>query len=82
MSEMPNLELWQSATTYLREDGTIRLSFYNYAKAPADEYTNSTCVSSVDIMVQNIQAYEELVADLANKVERLKAKAAEIAEVA
>lgn len=82
MSEMPNLELWQSATVFMREDGTIRMSFYNYAKPPTATYTESTCVSSVDIMVQNLEAYEELVADLTYKVEQLKAKAAEVAEVA
>lgn len=82
MSEMSNLEVWQSATVYLRDNGTIRLSFYNYAKAPADNYTDSTCVSSTDILVQSIEAYEELVQDLTHEVARLKAKAAEVAEVA
>jgi hypothetical protein len=82
MSEMPNLEVWQSATVYLRDNGTIRMSFYSYAKAPEANYTDSTCVNSVDIMVQSIEAYEELVADLSEKVAHLKAKAAELTEVA
>jgi hypothetical protein len=82
MSEMPDLELWQSATVFMRENGTIRMSFYSYAKTPNANYTESTCVNSVDIMVQNLEAYEELVADLTYKVEQLKAKAAEVSEVA
>lgn len=82
MSEMPNLELWQSATVHLRENGTIRMSFYSYAKTPDATYTESTCVGSTDIMVGSIEDYEELVKDLTHEIARLKAKAAEVAEVA
>lgn len=82
MAEMPNLELWQSATVYLRDNGTIRLSIYNYAKTPEGDYTDSTCVGSTDILVQSIEAYEEFVGYLTEQVAKLKAKAAELAEVA
>lgn len=82
MSEMPNLQMWQSTTVHLRDNGTVRLSIYNYAKAPEGNYTESTCVSSTDIIVQSIEDYEELVKDLTHEIGRLKAKAAELAEVA
>lgn len=82
MSEMPNLQMWQSTTVHLRDNGTVRVSIYNYVKAPDANYTESTCVGSTDILVQSIEDYEELVKDLTHEIGRLKAKAAELAEVA
>ena len=82
MSEMPNLEIWNSTYAHLREkENQVRLSIRTFIKNYGDTYTNSTQISTVDV-VFSVESFEEYVADLTKQLEKIKAELAEVAEVA
>ena len=82
MSEMPNLEIWNSNYTHLRKDeNQVSLNVRTFIKNKDDEYTNSTVIGSVDVLF-SVESFEEFVEELNIRLTKLKAELGEVAEVA
>jgi hypothetical protein len=82
MSEMPNLQIWNTSHAYLRnEENQVRLSVRTYIKNIDDDYTNSTAIAEASVIF-SVESFTEYVADITKQLERVKAELAELTEVA
>ena len=84
MSEMPNLQIWNTSHAYLRNEqneNQVRLSVRTYIKNIDDDYTNSTAIAEASVIF-SVESFTEYVADITKQLERVKAELAELTEVA
>ncbi len=82
MSEMPNLEIWNSTYTHLRQEANqVRLNVHTFVKQTDGNYTDSTAIGNVDV-VFSVSGFEEFVEELNRRLAKIKAELAEVAEVA
>lgn len=84
MSEMPNLQIWNTTHAYLRNEeneNQVRLSIRTYIKNADDDYTNSTAIAEASA-VFSVESFFEYVADINKQLETIKAELAEVSEVA
>ena len=82
MAEMPNLHIWTSNHTYLR-DGTnqVSMSVRTYIKNLDDDYNNSTAISEAQVIF-SVEGFARFVGEMNEHLEKIKAEVAEVSEVA
>ena len=82
MAEMPNLHIWTSNHTYLRDvTNQVSMSVRTYIKNLDDDYNNSTAISEAQVIF-SVEGFARFVGEMNEHLEKIKAEVAEVSEVA